>query len=413
MKNPLKLTKEWLIKRGAQEEKAASVECGPVMQVDMVYRDYAGRETPMGRIEILQPLASEVAPGPVTETTDTELLRLFFNQSRVSSINNAIWNSLHHEIMGRMYARKAHAAQTEPQGAEAPAERASDEAYSECSDAAVGLLSIIENADYDEGAAAVFELRKLLPNLDKFITHEVEDSAAAPRPQEPLAEVFSEFRRRFEQFSNYIPADDRVRYLLPALDKLSQLMLRPQEPRCPQCDKSEFRSRVVDREIFRIQCTSCKAIFDLQMHNFPAECAQFFSPAQSPQWISVKKRLPEITERWKDGPNQYESSGWVLAHYHYGQTVAEYYGREDGWADHSGQLLRDVTHWQPLPEPPAQSQGAAPETGKLETLLNIGPLCSVCGTIMTRKVQIGEAEKRAWACLSCGATTSCTEGDKK
>jgi hypothetical protein len=47
---------------------------------------------------------------------------------------------------------------------------------SECSSEALELLAIIENADFEEGGAAVFELRKLLPNLDKFITHEIEDA---------------------------------------------------------------------------------------------------------------------------------------------------------------------------------------------------------------------------------------------
>jgi hypothetical protein len=52
-------------------------------------------------------------------------------------------------------------------------ERTSDGAYGECSDEAVELLATIENADYEEGCAAVFELRKLLPNLDRYVKDEV------------------------------------------------------------------------------------------------------------------------------------------------------------------------------------------------------------------------------------------------
>ena len=54
--------------------------------------------------------------------------------------------------------------------------RTSTEAYSECSDEAVEHLNVIENADYEEASAAIFELRKLLPNVDRFIRHEIEDA---------------------------------------------------------------------------------------------------------------------------------------------------------------------------------------------------------------------------------------------
>lgn len=46
---------------------------------------------------------------------------------------------------------------------------------SECSGKALDLLAVVENGDYEEGGSAVFELRKLLPNLDLFIKHEVAD----------------------------------------------------------------------------------------------------------------------------------------------------------------------------------------------------------------------------------------------
>jgi hypothetical protein len=56
-------------------------------------------------------------------------------------------------------------------------ERDSAEAYAECSDEGVNLLSIIENADYEEGCAAVFELRKIASNLDIYIEHAIEENA--------------------------------------------------------------------------------------------------------------------------------------------------------------------------------------------------------------------------------------------
>lgn len=66
---------------------------------------------------------------------------------------------------------------------------------------------------------------------------------------------------------------------------------------------------------------------------------------------------------------------------------------------------------------PAQSQGAAPETTKtmcsasmgIETVLNIGQLCYVCGTLMV-PTGLTRPEMPKFQCLSCGATTSCTEG---
>jgi hypothetical protein len=47
-----------------------------------------------------------------------------------------------------------------------------------CGYAAVDLLDSIMNADYAEGGASCFELRKLAPNLDRFIKDEIEDALA-------------------------------------------------------------------------------------------------------------------------------------------------------------------------------------------------------------------------------------------
>ena len=66
------------------------------------------------------------------------------------------------------------------------AERDSQGSYDECSDEAVELLAVIENADYDEGGAAVFELRKICSNLDRYVKDEVSEQierlAASPVP---------------------------------------------------------------------------------------------------------------------------------------------------------------------------------------------------------------------------------------
>lgn len=39
----------------------------------------------------------------------------------------------------------------------------------------------------------------------------------------------------------------------------------------------------------------------------------------------------------------------------YGRSlVAAYDGRKDKWNSDAGDVLRDITHWQPLPSPPTQ-----------------------------------------------------------
>lgn len=59
----------------------------------------------------------------------------------------------------------------------------------ECTSEALEHLAVIENADLEEGQSAVFELRNLLPTLDKFIKWEVEDAVAKlsgpSHPSEP------------------------------------------------------------------------------------------------------------------------------------------------------------------------------------------------------------------------------------
>lgn len=58
------------------------------------------------------------------------------------------------------------------------------------------------------------------------------------------------------------------------------------------------------------------------------------------QWISVKDRLPE---EYKD----------VLAFGDEGLIIAQYYGEYlGGWATSINKSTDNITHWQPLPEPP-------------------------------------------------------------
>ena len=67
------------------------------------------------------------------------------------------------------------------------------------------------------------------------------------------------------------------------------------------------------------------------------------------QWISVKDRLPNIECGsflvWS--PTQFPKNSNCL--------VAEYYDDVKGfYSESSEDFLEDVTHWQPLPEPPSE-----------------------------------------------------------
>jgi hypothetical protein len=281
-------------------------------------------------------------------------------------------------------------APTEPQGAEAP-EPMSQESISERTAMAYGRQqNICKRTRYSEHGSVGLDL------FDSLCDMYNAGYAAAPRPQEPLAEVFSEFRRRFDQFSNYIPADDRAKYLLPALGKLGQLMLRPQEPRCPT-----FTGTLPCKFCLEItQCWNCPD--DLWQRILPgieshvcSECfmtearrqgsippfilAQFFSPAQSPRMDfntlnTAIGDLEELAEMMREQP---EPTGF----------------------DHSialrlnqiGQTLKSCE--------PAQSKVAAPEAKR----------CGTCGAIVIPQMPIQHGGEPSWNCLSCGATTKPTE----
>lgn len=189
---------------------------------------------------------------------------------------------------------------------------------------------------------------------------------------------------------------------------LSAAAPRPQEPRCPKCGSEKLQLHIgSEPRVIDIYCIEGHDFLNVK---WPQGFAAFFSPAQSPQWISVEDSLPRAG-----------IFVHLLVHGVVQKMPAKLYpmgyagcdGNEWRWLEESYDPMpfEEASHWQPLPEPPAQSQGAAPETTKLETLLDIGPLCKVCGTLMTRGT-LGSS-KPHWNCLSCGATASCTSPESE
>lgn len=83
------------------------------------------------------------------------------------------------------------------------------------------------------------------------------------------------------------------------------------------------------------------------------ESAEAVASAVEPKWISVKKRLPEkdtlvlvstisdevVTDEWVD-----------IYEYPLGNTSAGFISGQ-GWSDHDDGI---ITHWMPLPQPPAE-----------------------------------------------------------
>lgn len=72
------------------------------------------------------------------------------------------------------------------------------------------------------------------------------------------------------------------------------------------------------------------------------------------EWISVKDKLPEIREAYTGGPRESTTvlcfSGFVCTG-RYGET---YRTRRTRWDTQFG--VREVTHWQPLPDPPKEGE---------------------------------------------------------
>jgi hypothetical protein len=70
-------------------------------------------------------------------------------------------------------------------------------------------------------------------------------------------------------------------------------------------------------------------------------------------WIPVAERPPELVERWAKSGGWYERSEYVFAWDGHERIIAEFYGN-GRWGDRSGSPVRTtVTHWMPLPAPPA------------------------------------------------------------
>jgi hypothetical protein len=70
------------------------------------------------------------------------------------------------------------------------------------------------------------------------------------------------------------------------------------------------------------------------------------------EWISVKDRLPEKVDHLV----RMTGTGWsdeVLAYGDYSIEVCSYKHTDRIWYMTDGDIHKNVTHWMPLPEPPA------------------------------------------------------------
>lgn len=70
-------------------------------------------------------------------------------------------------------------------------------------------------------------------------------------------------------------------------------------------------------------------------------------------WISVKDRLPELTEQFEDDNMCFYYSEKVLI-FHKGGRIDVGYLCEAGWANDCFDEIKGITHWMPLPEPPKE-----------------------------------------------------------
>ena len=87
--------------------------------------------------------------------------------------------------------------------------------------------------------------------------------------------------------------------------------------------------------------------------------------AAVPHWISVEERLPEFvmnnsgcvctTKLLFRTEHKTIHIGYAIRTYHNIETVEGYECIVvDRWYDQSGDMIEDVTHWMPLPEPPKE-----------------------------------------------------------
>ena len=68
------------------------------------------------------------------------------------------------------------------------------------------------------------------------------------------------------------------------------------------------------------------------------DCDLPYKHIRKSKWIRVKDELPDN-----------ETGDVLVCSRFYGVTAAQYF---DYWCSMTGQSLRDVTHWQPFPDPP-------------------------------------------------------------
>lgn len=213
-------------------------------------------------------------------------------------------------------------------------------------------------------------------------------SPGKPRPQPGVQELLKQFTTDFATL-NAVPeklANPKYSaYLEGASDfsdlierQLSAAAPRPQEPSAELIEAIESLLEWVPK--------SGKGSSGYLRVERVKAALQFFSPAQSPRTdfgtldIAIRD-LGELAEMLRE---KHESTGFD------GSIALR--------LDQVAQTLKSCE--------PAQSQGAAfvqpPTAGN--------PSCHVCGAEMVRD---GSATNNGFECLSCGATTSCTEGDKK
>lgn len=356
-----------------------------------------------------QPLASEVAPGleevPVRfkhngfeHAVDRMAQKVIDDHpgSTLTAAYRAVAEELHYLIPP---------APAEPQGAEAPELSMFCEAHADTTlaDANVSdpcplcaadeeIASLREQLEqYQEacGELSPADLEKLLDKkfADMGIT-ELTDalSAAAPRPQEPSGELISAIESLLEWVpksgkgsSGYLRVE-RVKAALDSVngpkvewDRTMELIWREWCPLFENNPSYLFKNG-----------DSLSGWSGLAMYAWAQfYAARFFSPAQRPQVEPIKFGQPVYVKN----P---QFAGYGIAQYDSGsrkRVIGVLLENGNTW-DYDADTVRNAT-----PE----------EYDKMPNIIRAGvpeKLCGACGAA-------------GWDCASCGATTSCTEGDDK
>ena len=109
---------------------------------------------------------------------------------------------------------------------------------------------------------------------------------------------------------------------------------------CPFCPSGKGVAFKDNYDKYGVYCNSCNSQTGLYSTIDDAVTAWNTRPDS---WISVDERLPETNEDVLVVVDYGGKSG-VITGYMRSQNL--------GWQGLVGQRLTDVTHWQPLPEPP-------------------------------------------------------------